>query len=95
MTHPVTRAIEILEAREGEEARTEGRRPRSGLQLLAAACGVSYQAVRKWERKRCPAEQCQAVAQATGHQVTPHELRPDVFASAAPAPAGSTAAAGA
>lgn len=92
-THPVTRAIEILDTREREVAGAEGRRARSGLQLLAEACGVTYQAVRKWERGRCPAEQVQAVAHATDHEVPPHELRPDVFEP--PASAGSTASAGA
>ncbi|MBK1699765.1 transcriptional regulator [Thiococcus pfennigii] len=50
-----------------------------GLSVLAGRCGVTYQAVRKWERKRIPAERCRAVEEATGGAVTVHDLRPDIF----------------
>lgn len=50
-----------------------------GLQALAAAVGVTYQAIRKFERESLPGERVLAVACATGWRVTPHELRPDLY----------------
>lgn len=50
-----------------------------GLAELARRCGVTYQAVRKWEKGRIPAERCRSVAEATGLEVTEHDLRPDLF----------------
>lgn len=50
-----------------------------GLKYLADELGVTYQAIRKWEKSRVPAERCRAVAKATGNRVTIQELRPDLF----------------
>lgn len=50
-----------------------------GLQPLAKAIGVSYQAIRKYERGTLSAERVIPVARATGWQITPHELRPDLY----------------
>lgn len=50
-----------------------------GLKRLAEELGVTYQAVRKWERSRVPAERCAAIQRATGNQVMRHDLRPDLF----------------
>lgn len=52
---------------------------RVGLQELARRCGVTYQAVRKWEKSRVPAERCRLLALATDGAVSVHDLRPDVF----------------
>lgn len=49
-----------------------------GLQALAAACGVRYQAVQRWSRtRRVPAERVLQVEQASG--VSRHDLRPDIY----------------
>lgn len=53
-----------------------------GLSALAQRCGVTYQAVRKWERGRVPAERCRAIEAATDGAVTVHDLRPDIFGPA-------------
>lgn len=53
-----------------------------GLSELARRVGVTYQAVRKWEKSRTPAERCRAIERATGGQITRYELRPDVFGPA-------------
>jgi DNA-binding transcriptional regulator YdaS (Cro superfamily) len=50
-----------------------------GLAELARRCGVSYQAVRKWERGRVPAERCLDIEKATDGRVTRHDLRPELF----------------
>jgi DNA-binding transcriptional regulator YdaS (Cro superfamily) len=50
-----------------------------GLQELARRLGVTYQAVRKWERARAPAERCHDIVAATQGAVTLHELRPDLW----------------
>jgi DNA-binding transcriptional regulator YdaS (Cro superfamily) len=55
---------------------------RVGLSALARKCGVTYQAVRKWERLRVPAERCHAIQLATDGAVTIHDLRPDIFGPA-------------
>lgn len=47
---------------------------------LGSRCGVSYQAVQKWQKSGVvPAERVLLVERATGGQVTAHEMRPDVF----------------
>ena len=52
----------------------------NGLQTLAEACGVKYQAVQKWRRQgKVPAERVLAVEEATGGKVSRHELRPDIY----------------
>lgn len=50
-----------------------------GLVGLAREVGVTYQAVRKWERHGIPAERVLAVEAATGYRVSRHELRPDLY----------------
>ena len=50
-----------------------------GLKKLAEGLGVSHQAVRKFESSRLPAERVIQVARLTGWQVTPHQLRPDLY----------------
>jgi DNA-binding transcriptional regulator YdaS (Cro superfamily) len=46
---------------------------------LARAVGVTYQAIRKFEREGVPAERVLPIVRATGGAVTPHELRPDIY----------------
>lgn len=53
-----------------------------GLSELSKRCRVTYQAIRKWEAGRPPAERCLAIERATGGQVTRYDLRPDVFGPA-------------
>lgn len=49
-----------------------------GLQSLAAACEVRYQAVQRWARdNKIPAERVLQVEQASG--VSRHDLRPDIY----------------
>ena len=50
-----------------------------GLLPLAKKIGVTYQAVRKWERYGVPAERVLAIEAATGHRVSRHDLRPDLY----------------
>lgn len=46
----------------------------------AEASGLSVQAVYKWEKSgRVPADHVIAIARATGWQVAPHDLRPDIY----------------
>jgi DNA-binding transcriptional regulator YdaS (Cro superfamily) len=54
----------------------------TGLQPLAKAVGVTYQAIRKFERTGIPAERVIPISRATGWRVTPHELRPDLYPDA-------------
>ena len=56
-----------------------------GLQRLATAVGVSYQAIRKYERGTVTAERALAVCRATDWIVTPHMLRPDLYPNPADA----------
>jgi len=44
---------------------------------MAEAVGVTAQAVSQW--RRVPAARVLAVSRATGGQVRPHELRPDLY----------------
>lgn len=48
-----------------------------GLAGLAEKCGVSYQAVRKWEKGKIPAERAVQVNQLT--RVPLYKLRPDLW----------------
>ncbi|CAK0741312.1 Helix-turn-helix domain-containing protein [Gammaproteobacteria bacterium] len=50
-----------------------------GLQSFASQAGVTYQAVRKWERAGVPAERVLPIVRATQGRVTPYELRPDLY----------------
>jgi DNA-binding transcriptional regulator YdaS (Cro superfamily) len=40
---------------------------------------VSPQGVSKWADAGIPSERVLAISKATGYQVTPHELRPDLY----------------
>lgn len=53
-----------------------------GLGPLAKMVGVSYQALRKFERKLVPGERVIPIARATAWRVTPHQLRPDLYPNA-------------
>jgi len=46
---------------------------------LAAACGVSYESVRKWRKNGVPADRCLQIEQITEGKVTRADLRPDLF----------------
>lgn len=50
-----------------------------GLTAIAAKMGCSYQAVRKWEIVGVPAERVIGFCRALEWEVTPHELRPDIY----------------
>lgn len=51
-----------------------------GLRQLAAELGVTYQAVRKFERTgRVPAKRCLPIERLTGGRVSRYWMRPDVF----------------
>lgn len=52
---------------------------RHGLVPLAQAIGVSYQAVQRYIKDRVPAEKVIALCAADGWEVTPHQLRPDLY----------------
>ena len=41
--------------------------------------GISGEAIRKWERHGVPAERVLAIEAATGHRVSRHDLRPDIY----------------
>ena len=50
------------------------------VQQIAEACGISVQAVYKWEKAGAvPPEHVLAVCEAAEWQVTPHTLRPDIY----------------
>jgi DNA-binding transcriptional regulator YdaS (Cro superfamily) len=50
-----------------------------GLRPLASRLGVSYQAIQKFEQTSVPAERVLAIAEATDWQVTPYQIRPDIY----------------
>ncbi len=50
-----------------------------GLKNLALSIGVSYQAIQKYLITKTSAENVIAISMATDWQVTPHELRPDIY----------------
>ncbi len=51
-----------------------------GLKALATTLGVSYQAVQKYVANgEMVADRVLATCEATNWQVTPHELRPDLY----------------
>lgn len=51
-----------------------------GLQELARRLGVSHQAVRKFERTRVPDKRVADLVLATNGELTPHQVRPDLYA---------------
>ena len=58
-----------------------------GMQHVAKALGISYQAVQKWRaRGHPPAKRCLDIEKLTG--VSRHDLRPDIYGPAFPASAG-------
>ena len=59
-----------------------------GLTRLAGTLGVSYQAVRKWERGAVPADRVLALVRATAGAVRPFDLRPDLYPDPAWMPPG-------
>ncbi len=64
MNNPVTQAIDEL----------------GGVTKLAAVLGVTYQAVRKWERNgEPPVKRAKSIEAATGGRVTKERLCPDVW----------------
>lgn len=50
-----------------------------GLQPLAKAVGVSYQAIRKFEKLGPSAERVLAISKATQWRIRPHDIRPDLY----------------
>ena len=48
-------------------------------QKLAEACNVKQQHVSYWLKNRVPAERVAGIVQATQSQVSPHDLRPDLY----------------
>lgn len=64
-----------------------------GVPSVAAACRLSKQAIYKWVTDGLPANRVLFLEQATGGQVTRHELRPDLYPQPLPAVASSEAAA--
>jgi DNA-binding transcriptional regulator YdaS (Cro superfamily) len=50
-----------------------------GLRPLATRLGVSYQAIKKFEQTSVPAERVLAIAEATDWQITPYQIRPDLY----------------
>ena len=50
------------------------------VKAAAGVCGISVQAVYKWERSgRVPPEHVISLCRETDWQITPHELRPDIY----------------
>jgi DNA-binding transcriptional regulator YdaS (Cro superfamily) len=64
---------------------------RVGLTRLATRLGVSYQAVRKWERRAVPADRVLALVRAADGAVRPFDLRPDLYPDPAWMPPGLAA----
>jgi DNA-binding transcriptional regulator YdaS (Cro superfamily) len=50
-----------------------------GLRQLAARVGVTYQAIQKFQKTEISSERVLAISAATDYQVTPHQLRPDIY----------------
>jgi len=50
-----------------------------GLQGLADRCGVTYQAVLKWQRGKVPAERAVQLEEVTDGLINRSELRPDLW----------------
>lgn len=50
-----------------------------GLSVLAAKLGVTYQAIRKWERGRVPDDRVKQIIVVTDGVVSAHDLRPDLY----------------
>jgi DNA-binding transcriptional regulator YdaS (Cro superfamily) len=52
---------------------------RHGLVTMAQAIGVSYQAVQRYIKERVPSDKVIALCSFDDWQVTPHDLRPDIY----------------
>lgn len=52
---------------------------RFGLKELSARLGVTYQAIRKWEKTKVPSHRVKQIVVATQGEVSAHELRPDLY----------------
>lgn len=50
-----------------------------GVNKTAKAVGVDQPVVSHWIRRGIPADRVLSVSRATGWQVTPHALRPDIY----------------
>lgn len=50
-----------------------------GVSQTAAVVGVAQPVVSHWRRRGLPADRVLSVSRATGWQVTPHQLRPDIY----------------
>lgn len=65
-----------------------------GLAELARRNGVTYQALRKWERNRIPADRCAGFIDSVNRDypgaVTEHQLRPDLWGPDGCLPTGSS-----
>lgn len=72
--HPVDRAADAV----------------GGASNLAAALGVSVQAVSNWKERGVPIERCVALEQLSGATVTRKDLRPDDWEAIWPELAAST-----
>lgn len=54
-----------------------------GVTALARLVGVKHGHVHYWRNERVPAERVRDICEAVDHQVTPAELRPDLYEIAA------------
>ncbi|MBN2700820.1 MAG: helix-turn-helix domain-containing protein [Methylothermaceae bacterium] len=50
-----------------------------GITKLADRLGVSYQAVRKWERHGVPAERVLQLVEIMEGRIKPYDVRPDIY----------------
>jgi len=52
---------------------------RFGLKELSSRLGVTYQAIRKWEKTQVPSHRVRQIVAATEGEVSAHDLRPDLY----------------
>ncbi len=64
MTNPITQAISYCDG---------------SITELARRVGVTYQAIRKFENTRCPAERVFDICAAVDWHLTPYMVRPDLY----------------